>query len=143
MSIIKRLITLISLFVILLTGCDFTPKLTCEKTDIKHQNKRVIDFINLHSKEDGVFLLENKDTYYLYINNVISYQSNKIPVVSDVKVESNDDELRIFYNEDYNDYKREGIESSVLYKISLNKKYDSMYVYKNGKKTYFNSIDVE
>ncbi|AZU62147.1 hypothetical protein [Neobacillus mesonae] len=135
----KKLVTFL-VVVILLSGCN--SELTLSKVTPKGNNKTLQSFTTNAQDQNGVYLyLDNPKTIYIYLNESNVIQGEKATYVTDFKVEKDGNTLKILYNTDKtSNYSKPKLNHELLYKIKLDKKYDTIRSFQNGEEVSFNAV---
>lgn len=141
---VKKLLTigiLLTILLSLISGCANTPNLTYSEVTTEKLNKRVAKFITDHELSNGTYIFYNNEKeIYLFLNNKNVKQGDKAGFYKDVVVEDKGDTIAISFNEYYtNDYSN--VERNrLVYRIKVNKDFEYLKVYKNGKETYIDVV---
>lgn len=137
--VLKKLVTFL-VVVILLSGCN--SELTFSKVAPKGNNKTLQSFITNAQDQNGVYLyLDNPKTVYIYLNGKNVLQGEKANYFTDFKVATEGDTLKILYTSDKTtDYSNPSLNHELLYKIKLDKKYDTIRSFQNGEEVSFNVV---
>lgn len=141
---VKKLLTigiLLTILLSLISGCANTPNLTYSEVTTEKLNKRVAKFITDHELSNGIYIFYNNEKeIYLFLNNKNVKQGDKAGFYKDVVVEDKGDTIEISFNEYYtNDYSN--VERNrLVYRIKVNKDFEYLKVYKNGKETYIDVV---
>lgn len=111
-------------------------------TDLSMKEKDAVDQL---CKDNGVFLLDSQErnVIYLIFDDTHVNLNGEAPYFSDVRVETKDDMLMIYFNEESKKYlSGKYPELKQVYKIIKDKDYTYIRVFKNGEETHFDGIGV-
>ena len=105
-------------------------------------NKEVLEFINDVQEKNGVNLYYvGQNVIYVYLNGSQVEQGEKAVHYSNFNVEEDGNTLNIFYVEaETSDYSNQSLNFNLLYKIDLNKKYETIRGFSNGEEASFNVV---
>ncbi|MFG6494842.1 hypothetical protein P8610_05750 [Fictibacillus sp. UD] len=143
----KRLLIAIGL-ITLLTGCtsvQTSSELTMQQLDVDAAEKSVQQFVRSAQQENGVYLCqdEQNNIYYVMLNGVNMVQGDSALTFSDVEVKGEEESLTITYSEDLiKDMEGKKLANQLLYKIKLNKDYETLKLFKNGEESHFHTITI-
>lgn len=133
---------LLSLLVIIffVTGC--SSELSFTKVREKDVNKDIQSFIDNVNDENGVHLyFEHQKAVYVYLNGSNVKQGGKVIHFTDFNVEKSGETLSILYNTaETTDYSNESLKHELLYKVNLDKKYETIKAISNGQEVSFGVI---
>lgn len=143
------LITFVSVLVILLTIINTINNakqniFTTEKINIDPALDEKIKYaINQLCKGNGVYLFNSEESHVVYFildgTHVNSY--GEALCFSDVKVETKDDLIMIYFSEGLKNYPfGKYPEQKLVYKITKDKNYNYIKIFKNGEETHFDGI---
>lgn len=124
----------------MLTGC--SSNLSFTEVREKDINKDIQSFIDNTNEENGVHLyLEKQKEVYVYLNGSNVKQGEKAIHFTDFNVEKNGKTLSILYNTaETADYSNQSLKYELLYKINLDKKYETIKTINNGEEASFGVI---
>ncbi|MBH0170184.1 lipoprotein [Fictibacillus sp. 18YEL24] len=137
----KKIIVLIGI-VILLTGCTDDSKLRTDLISPKEAGKEVQSFFETAKKQNGIHLYQDKDEkIYLMLNGANILQDQPAITFSNFKVKEDGDTLKVYYEvETVADYEDKNLENQLFYEVELNKAYETIQLYKNGKPSNFEMV---
>ncbi|WP_391556993.1 hypothetical protein [Robertmurraya sp.] len=124
----------------LLSGCSSSlSNSQVEKKDVKQE---IQSFISDLEDENGVNVyFDSEKGVYVYLNSANVKQGEAAVYITDFDVEENGDTLQIIYNtETTTDYTNHDLDHELLYKVNINKKYEYLKAYSDGKEVAFNMI---
>ncbi len=130
----KRLMMVVSVLVLLLMGC--TTELTYSEIEIEKANQDVQDFIGSVGVQGGpsLYFDGKKGQMYVYLNGSNVIQGEKATHFKDFELEVDGDTLKFLFNQhDTDDYSSKELKYKALYKVKLDKEYDQVEAYSNGK----------
>ena len=137
-----KLEKLISLLVIVffLTGC--SSELSFTEVHERGINKDIQSFIDNTNEENGVHLhFEKEKEIYVYLNGSNVIQGEKAIQFTDFNVEKNGNTLNILYNTaETADYSNQSLTYELLYKVNLDKEYETIKAINNGEGASFGVI---
>jgi beta-lactamase superfamily II metal-dependent hydrolase len=134
----KLLVVLAGMF--LLSGC--SSELSFSKVSEKGVNKNIQSFIAIVKNENGVHLyFDNQKAIYVYLNGRNVKQGEKAIYFTDFDVKEEGDTLNILYsNAVTTDYTNQSLKHELLYKVTLNKKYEYVKPFSNGNEVSFGVV---
>ncbi|ERI92341.1 hypothetical protein HMPREF1982_02323 [Clostridiales bacterium oral taxon 876 str. F0540] len=105
-------------------------------------NKKIRIAIEQICKDNGVFLYNLKDNAtYLILDGSHANFKGEAPYFSDVKIEAKENSIRIYFTQELKNYPfGKYPQQKLVYKITKDKKYDYIKVFKDGVETHFDSI---
>lgn len=134
----KKLLSLLAL-VLLLSGCRAEP--TFSEVNEKGVNKNVKAFVHEVRNRNGVHLYFNGEKeVYVYLNGANIRQGDKAIHFTDFDVKGKGETLNILYNKTKAEEGDQSINNRVLYRIKLDKKYENVKPYGNGKEVSFGVV---
>lgn len=117
---------------------------TTEKININTAlNNKTKNAISQLCKDNGVFLfnLSESNVIYLILDGTHVNLNGEASYFSDVKVEAKDDTIMIYFSEGLKNYPfGKYPEQKLVYKITKDKNYDYIKVFKNGEESHFDGI---
>lgn len=124
----------------LLSGC--SSSLSYSQVEKKAVKKEIQTFISDLEGENGVNVyLDSENGVYVYLNSANVTHGEAAVYFTDFDVEENGDTLRIIYNtETTTDYSHQDLDHELLYKVKVNKKYEYLKAYSDGKEVSFHTI---
>ena len=124
----------------LLSGC--SSELSFSEVREKGVNKDIQSFIADVKNENGVHLyLDNRKAIYVYMNGGNVKQGEKAVHFTDFDVEEDGDTLNLLYSiAETNDYSNQSLNYELLYEVNLDKKYENVKAFNNGKEVSFGVI---
>jgi hypothetical protein len=111
--------------------------------DNSNAYRKIYDNKNEFIKENGIFLLQTEEEkeIYLILDGSHINLNREVPYFSDVIIENKEDTIRIYFNEELKNYKvGKYPENILIYKITKDKDYEYIQLFKNGEETHFDSI---
>ncbi|MGD6963465.1 hypothetical protein ACQCVB_14740 [Fictibacillus phosphorivorans] len=137
----KKILVLIGL-IILLAGCMDDSKLRTDLIALQEADSEVQSFFETAKKQNGIHLFQDQDErIYLMLNEVNILQDQPAITFSNLKVKEDGATLKVFYEEEtIADYEDKNIENQLLYEVELNKAYETIQLYKNGKSSNFEMV---
>lgn len=135
----KKLMT-VFMFIILLFGC--SPKLSFEEINMNRVDKEVQNFIHAVEDENGTHLYyDNKQNIYVFLNGYHVTHGNEAVHFTGFNVEPDGDTLNISFEHDKTmDYSNQDLNNQLLYKVTLDRDYDTLKLFDNREETSFQSI---
>lgn len=124
----------------LLSGCSSELSFSGVKED--SVNKDIQSFLNDVRDKNGAHLFfEKEKTVYVYLNETNVKEGEKAAYFTDVNVEGNGETLTITYDTDETtDLSNQSLDHSLIYKINLDKQYETIKAIRNGNESSFGSI---
>lgn len=137
----KKIIVLIGI-VILLTGCTDDSKLRTDLISPKEAGNEVQSFFETAKKQNGIHLYQDNDEkIYLMLNGANILQNQPAITFSNFKVKEDGAMLKVYYEvETVADYEDKNLENQLFYEVELNKAYETIQLYKNGKPSNFEMV---
>lgn len=135
----KKLLFLL-VIIFLLTGC--RSELSFKEVREKDIYKDIQSFIDNTNEENGVHLyFEKQKIVYVYLNGSNVKQGEKAIHFTDFNIEKNGQTLSILYNTaETTDYSGQSLEHELLYKVNLDKRYQTIKAVRNGEEDSFGVI---
>ncbi|CEG26194.1 membrane lipoprotein lipid attachment site-containing protein [Bacillus sp. B-jedd] len=134
-----RKILFLFALVILLSGCRAEP--TFSEVSEKSVNKNVKAFVHEVRNRNGVHLYFNGEKeVYVYLNGSNAKQGGKGMKFTDFDVKGKGETLNILYNKATVEEGDQSINNPVLYRIKLDKKYENVKPFGNGKEVTFGVV---
>lgn len=126
--------------IILLSGCG--SQLSFSKISEKDVNKDIQSFIDDVKNKNGAYLyFDNQKAMYVYLNGTNVKQGEKVVYFTDFDVEEDGDTLNIQYSSaETNDYSSQSFNYELLYKVNLDKKYETVKLFNNSKEVSYDVI---
>jgi hypothetical protein len=110
------------------------------EADVKSKTRAAIELL---CQENGVYLFNTgklDETYFILDGTHVDL-NGKAPSFSDVKIETLEDTIMIYFNEELKNYSiATSSEQKLVYKIIKDKNYNYIKLFKNGEETYFDEI---
>lgn len=130
--------------VVVLTGCNQSSKkdeLSYKEVKMESMDQDVQSFFEDAKNENGVYLYEDGEKKYMFLNSFLVAQGTKAYYFSDFDIKDEDETLGIYFEEKSTDeYLNKKLRNQVFYEIDLNKKYEFIKLYKNVREWHFSSI---
>lgn len=104
---------------------------------------KINDKVSKLIKGNGVYLLntEGDKVNYLILDGSYINLKNEAPCFSEVKIENKEDSIMIYFNEELGTYQNGKYpEQRLIYKITKDKNYEYIRVFKNGEETHIDSL---
>lgn len=136
----KKIIVLIG--IVLLTGCMDDSKLRTDLISPQEAGNEVQSFFEIAKKQNGIHLYQDKDEkIYLMLNGANILQNQPAITFSNFKVKEDGATLKVYYEvETVADYEDKNLENQLFYEVELNKAYETIQLYKNGKSSNFEMV---
>lgn len=124
----------------LLSGC--SSSLTYSQVEKQDVKQVIQSFISELEDENGINVyLDSESEVYVYLNSANVTQGEPAVYFTDFDVEENGDTLQIIYNTKTTTvYTDQDLDHESLYKVNVNKKYEYVKAYSDGKEVAFNMI---
>ncbi|WP_137790179.1 hypothetical protein [Bacillus sp. E(2018)] len=134
--------TVLTGLLILLTGCVDDSKLRTDLISFQEANSEVQSFFETAKKQNGIHLYQDQnERIYLLLNGVNILQNQPAITFSNFKVKDDGATLKVFYEvETVADYENENLKNQLLYEVELNKTYETIKLFKNGKSSNFEMV---
>ncbi|MDF2613958.1 MAG: hypothetical protein K0S71_1744 [Clostridia bacterium] len=142
----KKYWLVLVLIVFISVGCTKEKIVTSrlEPMNIKKLSHELKACVDRRIGDNGIYQLHTSNgNQYLFLNGSNVVQGEEEAYYENIKIEDDKNIAKIYFNELYTaDYQDKELESMKLYKILLKDTINSIGIYKNGKETYFDSIDI-
>jgi hypothetical protein len=142
LGILKVTLSILLIMVIVLLGCKNDSLLNYRRVKADYVGGKVKKIVSNIGAKNGVYLyIDDKKTMYLLLKDLLVAEGNEAPYFSNVSIEPKGDVLNISYNEKYTkDYINKKIDNKLMYRIRLNKKFNTIKLFRNGKEIHFNNV---
>ncbi len=123
-----------------LVGCSSELAFTEVKTS--STSKNVKGFIKSVANENGVYLhFDGKKAIYVYLNGSNVIQGNKALYFSNFHVDHTEDTINILFDQaETRNYSDPTLSHELLYKIQLDKEYETIKAIANGEEISFTTV---
>jgi uncharacterized protein YceK len=135
---VRKLFSLLA-SILLLSGC--STELSFSKVGKEFVKNDVKTFIDEVKNENGAHLFfDSKKAIYVYLNGKNVKKGEKAVYFTDFDVEERGNTLYILYSQAETSADSEAVKLELLYKVNLNKNYDSIRPVSNGQEVSFDVI---
>lgn len=138
----KIIIVLFS--IVILNGCSYSAStLSYLNVDQEDLSEEIQSYFQNVQEENGVHLYfdEKNNSMFVYLNASNVAQGENAEVFTDFDVESEQDTLHLLYqSEETTDHSNSSSQHSIIYKVNLNKDYDTVKLFHNGNETAFKTV---
>lgn len=135
---------LFGIVVAVLSGCSYTATsvnyLNVSQGDL---SKEVQSYFQSVEADNGVHLYFDKEnnSMFVYLNSSNVVQGEKAEIFTEFDVEIEKDVLNIIYkSEETTDLSGSSSEHGPIYRVNLNREYDTVKLFHNGKESSFRSV---
>ncbi|MGO4890373.1 hypothetical protein ACJ2A9_21715 [Anaerobacillus sp. MEB173] len=135
----RKLLSLI-VMIILLSGC--STELTFSEVSEEAVHKEIRSFINGAKDENGVYLyFDNQELMYVYLNGTNVNEGEMLVHFTDFDVEGSGDTMDILYRDaETTDISDQSLHYELLYKVKINKEYETIRLFRNDEEVSFGGI---
>ncbi len=112
------------------------------RVDYSNIPQKVQKYIDANSDKNGVYLYTtgNKQDEYVYFNSFNVVQGEKAAFFKDIRYDTDDDRLNIYFSTEYTDDYSKINDNKVIYKLSTQEKIKRIDLHKNGTHVPFDII---
>lgn len=143
-SAIRVVLSILLIIIIVLISCRHHALLNYRRVKADYASGKIKNFVQRMGNQNGAYLCEDdKKTIYLLLNGPFGKRGQKVPCFSNVKVVPSGNVINISYQESLtkNDISRR-IDNRLLYRIKLHKNFNLIKLFKNGRETHFDNINL-
>ncbi|MCA0993404.1 hypothetical protein [Pseudalkalibacillus hwajinpoensis] len=139
----RIIVSLMAIFLLLLTGCS-EKELSYTEINIKDAKENVKTFIDETEDLNGTHLYyENDQVVYVFVNGINVIQGDEAIYFEDFNLNADEesDALEVSYTQKKTeDYSNKELNHQLLYKVVLDKKYETLNAFQNGEAVTFGSV---
>ncbi len=132
-----------SILLLLLMGCS-EKELSYTEINIKDAKEKVREFIKETEDLNGTHLYyKNDQVVYVFLNGINVTQGDEAIYFEDfnLNVDEENDALELSYTQNKTeDYSNKELNHQLLYKVVLDKKYDTLVAFQNGERVPFGTV---
>lgn len=142
-GIILKILYLILLAIFVLFGCNLELSLSFSEVSKENIKQGIQSFLQDVKEKNGVHLYfdNQNDTLFVYLNGLNVIQGKKAVNFTHFDVEKENNTLNLLYKSvETSNYTTSSLNSELLYKVNLDKYYENIKLFHNGKETSLGTI---